>query len=96
MCLDMQQEGDKAFVEVLRDEGLTQPLRDVIMYALACIPRGQEEPGLTGHRVSAADGMTALARYMESVGRYTWNLTGSAIISCLCQRWCHMRLSASR
>ncbi|CAL8462001.1 g1532 [Coccomyxa elongata] len=63
-------ERDKAFVEVLREEGLAQPLRDVIMYALACIPSSQEEPGLTGRPVSAAGGMAALARYMESVGRY--------------------------
>ncbi|BDA41276.1 Rab proteins geranylgeranyltransferase component A 2 [Coccomyxa sp. Obi] len=63
-------EGEKAFVEVLREKGLAQPLRDVIMYALACIPRSQEEPGLAGRPVSAAEGMAALARYMESVGRY--------------------------
>lgn len=81
-CVDVHQEGDKAFVEVLREEGLAQPLRDVIMYALACIPSSQEEPGMTGRPVSAAEGLAALARYMESVGRYTRHLTGSAMTSC--------------
>lgn len=56
-------------MELLKGEGLAQPLRDVIMHALACIPASQEGPGLTGRPVSAADGMAALARYMESVGR---------------------------
>ena len=61
---------------MLREESLAQPLRDVIMYALACIPTSQEGgPVLTGHPVSAAAGMAALARYMESVGRCAHMLT---------------------
>ncbi len=68
----MQQDGpyaERPFVETLRAEGLGQSLRDVIMYALACIPSSQEGPELTGCPVSTAEGMAALARYMESVGR---------------------------
>ncbi|EIE25039.1 FAD/NAD(P)-binding domain-containing protein [Coccomyxa subellipsoidea C-169] len=63
-------DAERPFVETLRAEGLGQSLRDVIMYALACIPSSQEGPELTGCPVSTADGMAALARYMESVGRY--------------------------
>jgi hypothetical protein len=43
----LQQEGQRRgmpLAQLLREEGLAQPLREVIMYALACIGTSQERP----------------------------------------------------
>eukprot|EP00884_Botryococcus_braunii_P015864 jgi/Botrbrau1/2961/Bobra.0026s0029.1 len=62
---------ERPFVEVLEGEGLTPPLRDSILYALALLTRGQD---LADTRdpppASAKEGLAALSRYFESLGRY--------------------------
>jgi hypothetical protein len=133
-----QQEAGIPFLQLLKDEGLPKSLRDVILYALACLPSNQESakhhdfdnkapdsgagqneaPGESvgsvrdawgeansspanqesavggipagqesaqccemfasqqqadkSGLVSTSEGMTALSRYMESVGRCEW------------------------
>ena len=64
-----QQQGGVPFLQLLKDDGLPEALREVILYALAGIPVNQDTAKLGNGLVTTDEGIEALSRYIESVGR---------------------------